>query len=238
MTSIALRPVSRGVRRRSPLRRRRRRRLDGDADLLSVAGLLGSHVLDAGGRRIGHIEDLLVERESTESHPRLRGAMVGRERSRLFVPSDAFAALQPDELRLRGEPTAASAPEGLVALAHGILDRQIVDANGTDVTRVSDLLLGRTLESIRLVGVDVSVRTLLRRLGPARLRRSVARDRIYDWSGVAAFSERDADGAGSVLRLTAAAAGLRSEGPADIEALLSELPPAERSALADHVGGT
>jgi sporulation protein YlmC with PRC-barrel domain len=238
MASIALRPVPRGVLRHSPLRRHRKQRLTGNADLLSVAGLLGSPVLDAGGRRIGHIEDLFVEREATESHPRLRGAMAKHERSRLFVPSEAFATLQADRLELQGKPAGSSVPEGLVALAHGVLDRQIVDAEGTDVTRVSDLLLGRAPDAIRLVGVDVSVRTLLRRLGPANLRRRVARDRIYDWASVAAFSERDADGAGAVLRLTAAAARLRGEAPADIKALLSELPPAERSALADHVDAT
>jgi hypothetical protein len=238
MASIALRPVPRGVLRRSPRHRHKKRRLEGDADLLSVAGLLGSPVLDSGGRRIGHIEDLLVEREATQSHPRLRGAIVRRERSRRFVPSDEFAALQADQLRLRGEPADASAPEALVALAHGVLDRQIVDADGTDVTRVSDLLLGRAPDAIRLVGVDVTARTLLRRIGPARLRRRIARDRIYDWACVAAFSERDADGAGAVLRLTAAAAGLRAQAPADVTALLSELPPAERGVLSDHIGGT
>lgn len=234
MTSLALRPVPRGAARRRPHRRRHKRRLAGNDKLLSVAGLLGAPVLDSGERRRGHIEDLVVEREVTASHPRLLGAVVRHGRSRLFAPADGFAALQPDGLRLDGEPRPATDAPGGIPLAHGLLDRQIVDAEGTDVTRVSDLLLGRAPDGIRLVGVDVSTRTLLRRLGPARLRRRVARDRIYDWADVAAFSERDADGARAVLRLTPAAADLRSRGTADVEALLSELPPAERDAFSDE----
>jgi sporulation protein YlmC with PRC-barrel domain len=238
MTTIALRPVPRGVRRRSPHRHHRKRRLTGNAELLSVAGLLGSPVLVAGGRTVGRIEDLVIGREPAEPHPRLRGAIVRHERSRHYAPTDTFDALRADGLSLAGPLPAESEPTEVIPLGHGVLDRQIVDAEGTDVTRVSDLVLGRTADGIRLVGVDVSARTLLRRLGPARLRRHIARDRVYDWASVAAFSEHDPDGAGDVLRLTAASASLRHHGPADLDALLAELPPKERTALADTVQET
>lgn len=156
----------------------------------------------------------------------------------MLAPAEGFTALKADSLHLAGELRAASRATGAIPLAHGVLDRQIVDAEGTDVTRVSDLLLGRTPGGIRLVGVDVSTRTLLRRLGPAPLRRRIARNRIYDWTSVAAFSERDDSAAGSVLRLTSSVADLRGHGPADVDALLTELPPHEREALAGEVNAT
>jgi len=52
---------------------------------------------------------------------------------------------------------------------------------------------------------------------------------VYDWASVAAFSERAAGDAGSVLHLTDAVAALREHGPADLERLLADLPPHERA---------
>jgi hypothetical protein len=71
---------------------------------------------------------------------------------------------------------------------------------------------------------------------PAFLRRRVARDRVYDWASVAAFSERGDDEADSVLHLTAAAALQRQRGPEDMETLVAYLPPHERTQLTDHLG--
>jgi hypothetical protein len=129
-------------------------------------------------------------------------------------------------------------PPGLVALAHDVVDRQIVDIDGANVVRVSDLVLGRDGDGFRLVGVDVSMRTLFRRLGPAFLRRHVSPERVYDWAAVGAFSERGADGGPSILHLTSAAADLRHRGPTDVAQLLADLPPHERDELASGVAST
>ena len=166
---------------------------------------------------------------SGEPHPPLSGAVVRVRRNRIFVPGAAIAALMPDHLRLGG-PIEHRQPErqpGLVALAHDVLDRQIVDVDGAEIVRVSDLVLGRGSEGIRLVGADVSVRTFLRRLGPASLRRRVAVERLYDWASVGAFSVRGAGEAGSVLQLTKAVARLRALGTAELETLLGDLPPSQ-----------
>lgn len=100
---------------------------------------------------------------------------------------------------------------------------------------MSDLVLGRFPDGFRLVGADVSVRTLLRRLGPASMRRRVAVERVYDWASVAAFSVRGAGEVGSVLRLTNAAAQLGTLRPDELERLLGDLPPHERLQFAEHL---
>jgi sporulation protein YlmC with PRC-barrel domain len=199
-------------------------------ELISVAGAVGSPVFDGAGVRVGRLDDLVIRWDAGDPHPPLHGAVIRIRRGRTFVPGTAIAAFLPDRLWLDG-PVERCTPDRrpcLVALAHDVLDRQIVDADGADVVRVSDLVLGRLPDGIRLVGADVSARTLLRRLGPARLRRTVAVDRVYDWGYVAAFSARSADQAGSVLRLTNAAAGLRRLSSAELETLLDDLPPHER----------
>jgi len=236
MTSFALRPLPRRIARRSH-GRRRHRRLETDAELISVAGVVGSRVVDSSGKFVGTLDDLVVRWDPSERHPLLAGVIV-RSLRRGFVPHASIAELRPDGLRLHHtfEVRPVERKPWLVGLAHDVLDRQIVDVDGADVVRVSDLVLGRMPDGIRLLGSDVSARTLLRRLGPARLRRRVARERVYDWAHVAAFSARGAGEASSVLRLTDASASLREAGPRGVDALLEDLPPHERAQLAECVG--
>jgi hypothetical protein len=175
-----------------------------------------------------------------ERYPPVVGVMVRVPHGRTFVPITAVADIRSHAVLLSGplQSRAAARPPGLVALAHDVLDRQIVDVDGANVVRVSDLVLGRDGESFRLVGVDVSMRTLFRRLGPASLRRHVSPERVYGWEAVGAFSERGADGGPSILHLTSAAADLRHRGPADVAQLLADLPLHERDELASGVAST
>jgi magnesium transporter len=228
MTAFALRPAPRGLsRRRLPYRRHRR--VPPDPRLVSVAGAVGSHVHDAHGRLVGELDDV-VAGSVEEPHPPVAGLMVRRLQKVVFVPVEAVADIRQHAVQLAGSlgSGAAARPIGTVALAHDVLDRQIVDVDGADVVRVSDLVLGFDGRHFRLVGVDVSMRTLFRRLGPAALRRHVSPERVYDWTAVGAFSERGADGGRPVLHLTSSAAELRKRGPEDVEQLVADLPPQER----------
>jgi magnesium transporter len=235
MSAFAVRPVPRRLHRR-PLPRRPHRRIAADPRLVSVAGAVGVHVRDAAHHLVGTVDDVVVG-PPDERYPPVVGLMVRVLHGRTFVPAAAVADLRPHGVSLAAPvaKTPAARPPGLVALAHDVLDRQIVDIDGADVVRVSDLVLGRDGAGFRLVGVDVSMRTLFRRLGPPAMRRRVVPARVYDWASVGAFSERGADGSPSVLHLTSTAADLRRRGPADVAQLLSDLPPDERRELAATV---
>jgi len=209
--------------------------------LVSLAGVVGSPVVDVSERRIGTLYDLVMHLGAGDAHPPMEGALVRVLHETKFVPVSAIVYLRADRLQVRGpllEAVPADRPAGLVALAHDVLDRQVVDVDGADVDRISDLVLARSPDGFRLVGADVSARTLLRRLGPAGLRRRVAADRIYDWASVAAFSVRRPGeaGAGSVLQLTEAAKRLRTVAPADLALLLDNLPAHEATKLDEWVG--
>jgi hypothetical protein len=206
--------------------------------LVSVAGAIGVPVVEPSGARIGSLADVVVRWDPGETHPPLHGVVVRIGRTLAFIGTDAIAALSPGRVETAGAFVPLPARDaGLVALAHDVLDRQIVDVDGVDIVRVSDLVLGAGPRGAQLVGVDVSARTLLRRLGPAWLRRRVAIDRLRDWASVGAFSVRAAGEAGSVLKLTQAADRLSSLDPAELELLLSDLPPDEGQALGAAVEG-
>src|SRR5437588_8889722 len=54
---------------------------------------------------------------------------------------------------------------GELLLRRDILDKQIVDTQGFRVVKVNDLKLAQIKKTVRLVGVDISLSGLLRRLG-------------------------------------------------------------------------
>ncbi|HEU4865617.1 MAG TPA: hypothetical protein VFT76_05150 [Actinomycetota bacterium] len=243
MTSSAIRPPPRRIDSRPRGRRRPPDGLASDVELISVAGAVGSRVVDSSGDHVGRLDDLIVRWDPSEPHPPVVGAIV-RSLRRRFIPLASIAELRQDGLRLRHtvEVMPVERKPWHVALAHDVLDRQIVDVGGTNVVRVSDLVLGRLPDQVRLLAVDVSMRTLLRRLGPATLRRRIANERLYDWAHVAAFSKRGAGDATSVLHVTDAVAHIRDAaahtrkgGPAGVDALLEDLPPHERAELAARI---
>jgi hypothetical protein len=224
-----LRPLPAFVRSRRPVRH---------PGALSVAGLAGVPVRDGTKALAGRLADVVVRWGSGSARPSAVAVIVRAGRARHYVPLDAVARVEQDGVTLTG-PLPGTQPRrapDLVALVHDVLDHQLVDTDGVNVVRVSDLVLADRPDGVRLVGVDVSLRTLLRRLGPAPLRRVVAQDRVYDWNSVVAFSGHQAGETGATLLLDGAVARLRTLPPADLDALLVRLPARSGSELAAQLG--
>jgi hypothetical protein len=236
VTSQALHLIPHRLHRRELARRQRRRRLASDLNVISVAGTIGAAVRDHAGGRLGRVDDFVVRWTADDPHPPLYGVIVKVRNTRGFVAASAVTDLDPDGLTFAGALAKPPGPEhtGLVRL-RDVLDRQIVDVEGVDVVRVSDLALARVAGGIRLIGADVSARTLLRRLGPRRLRRTVAIGRVYDFAAIAAVSLADAGSASSTLRLTVGVSQLRDLKPAELNQLLGGLPVVESDRLERQV---
>ena len=235
MTTNALRLSPRRLRRPRLSLHRHRRSIEPALPLLSVAGAVGAPVLDASGKHLATLADLVVRLDPGETRPPLHGVIVRVGRTRAFVPVAAIITLKVECVEVAGvlSRRPVRRQPGLVALAEDVLDRQLVDVDGVDVVRVSDLVLGDGPDGFRLVGFDVSVRTLLRRLGPRTLRERIAAERIYDWASVGAFSVKDPGEAGSVLKLTESVASLSRLGDRERGLLFADLPPTERQQLTD-----
>jgi hypothetical protein len=77
-----------------------------------------------------------------------------------------------------------------VALAHDVLDHQVVDAAGTQIVRPSDVYLATVRGQVELVGIEVGLRALLRRLGPKRLQGRIRAQRVIDWGSIHGFAPR------------------------------------------------
>jgi len=208
--------------------------------LVSVAGLVRRPVRNPGGEGVGYVSDAVARWDTGEPHPPLAGLVVRVGSRQAFVPVNLVAQVRPDGVSLstaRLTLQEFTPHEGEVCLVRDILDRQLLDVDGVRVVRAADLYLATVTDRIRLVGVEVGLRTLLRRLGPARWRAKARPDAVIDWASVHSFGSvalTETSGRGAI-RLDRHRNELNRLLPADLAALLEDLGRQERRELLDVV---
>jgi CBS domain-containing protein len=169
--------------------------------IVSLVGLAHCAVRNQSGQEIGRLEDLVARWADGQTYPPLTGLVVRIGNRLAFVDATAIDRMEHKQVLLssaRFDLRDFVRRPGEVMLAHDVLDHQLVDVDGVQVIRAADLYLAEVLGTIRLVGVDVSVSTLLRRLGPTRWRRRPTPDRVIDWAAIQSFGDegQPADGEG------------------------------------------
>lgn len=227
-----------GLRRRGAVRAQRLSTRRGvQQAVVSVAGLVGARVSNQAGERVGTVVDLIARMQPEDAYPPLTGLLIRVGSRRSFLPADAIGEITPRAVRLRTarmDLRDFSRRPGEVMLAEDVLDHQLIDLDGRQVLRAADLYLARTGDEFRLVGLDVSFATLLRRLGPQIWRGRPTPERVIDWAAVAPFGEVTASPAAVHLRTTDEQ--LRRLAPADLADLLEDLARPARQQLLDRLG--
>ena len=193
--------------------------------LISVAGLMGSPVVNQAGDPVGRVVDIVARWDGQEAYPAVTGLVLKIGGRRSFAPMDQVSTVS------RSGVTLASARlsllefarrEGEVLLGRDVLDHQLVDVDGVQVIRPADLYLANTPapggQALRLVGADVSAQTLLRRLGPKRWRVVPTPERVIDWATIRPFGSEVPN-----VRLRASQQELRRLRPGELADLLEDL---------------
>jgi len=196
--------------------------------LVSVAGLIGRPVRDNDGRDLGKLVDIVV-RHGEETYPAVSGLIVKVGARKSFIDGARISKLTKSEIRLSS--TKVNLREytrrpGESLLDADVIDHQIVDVNGLRVVRSADLYLAPLDREIRLVGVDVSFVSFLRRVFPGTIRRRPTPDRVVDWASVASLT----DSTGQV-RTAGPRSALSQLRPADLADLIEDLVGREQGAL-------
>ena len=197
--------------------------------LVSVAGLIGCPVRDDhDGRDLGKLVDVVV-RHGEENYPAVSGLIVKIGGSTSFIDGARISKLTKDEIRLSS--TKINLREytrrpGESLLNEDVIDHQIVDVDGLRVVRSSDLYLAPLDKEIRLVGVDVSFVSFLRRVFPVTVRRRATPDRVVDWATVASLTD-----SGGQVRTAGPRSALAQLRPADLADLIEDLVGREQGAL-------
>jgi CBS domain-containing protein len=191
--------------------------------LISLAGIVHSPVSNQSGE-IGRLADVVARWDGEEAYPAVTGFVVAIGRREFFVPIEATARVSHTSIELRSAQVDRdfTRRDGEVLLARDVVDHQLVDIDDVQVIRAADLYLatvpGPSGPTLRLVGVDVSAQTLLRRLGPKRWRGLPTPDRVIDWGAIQPFGSEVRN-----VRLRSANGGLHRLRPGELADLLEDL---------------
>jgi CBS domain-containing protein len=208
-------------------------------NIISLVGLDGCPVLNHLGDEVGHLVDVVARVGGGEDYPAVTGIVVRVGRRRAYLDAAAIDRVDRRSVTLRTarmDLREFQRREGEVLLSRDILDHQLVDTEQIQVIRAADLYLAQVGDQVRLVGVDVSLQTLLRRLGPKRFRWHPTPDRVIDWASIESFGE-DSPEEPAAVKLRAPNAALRRLRPAELADVLEALGrPGRKELLAslDH----
>jgi CBS domain-containing protein/sporulation protein YlmC with PRC-barrel domain len=148
-----------------------------------LSQLLGRPVRGQTNALLGKLDDLVIH-IGEEPYPSVAGLVVRAGRQRIFVPaaqlSDINGVAQLSSSLVDLQPFHRRDNE--VLLGRDVLDHQIIDVAGHRVVRVNDIQITRVDTTFRVVGVDTSLKAIMRRAGPRALAHWIVGDQIIDWA--------------------------------------------------------
>jgi magnesium transporter len=197
-----------------------------------LSAMLGRRIEDERAEVTGRLVDVVVEPGA--KFPPVKGFMVrtGRRRSSRsrYVPWSDVLEVKPSRIVIRGYSD-QEADEGDIFLYRDLLDKQIVDMDGYRIVRVSDIRIARSGGELRVIGADVGVLAILRRLGLHPLaeklrseRSSIFRDRIVPWNLVSPMGPMPYD-----VRLRVPYREFLEIHPSDLADIVEQLSEDQRS---------
>ena len=138
--------------------------------MLFLSQLLNRPVTGAACKRLGLVEDLTFQ--LGEPFPQVTGIVVRNRGEKRVVPWDAVARFGEGKAFVLELGADGLAPYPLLTsdvalLALDVMDSQVVDINGANVVRVNDVQLNFLGRQLWVVGVDIGLWGLARRLGVA-----------------------------------------------------------------------
>lgn len=198
-----------------------------------LSELLKARVLEAQGRILGRVVDLVVDVRGFT--PPVTGLVVASGRkARHFLPWSAVERLGSKAVHVAPgaaeQLTPLSERPGEVFLCEHLFDRQIVDTAGAKVVRVNDLMLRERGKGLILTKVDVGLRGLLRRVGLQGATDALLRfifsyklgDNLINWHLVQSVGSTD------ILQLKISQVRLAKLHPADLADIIEDLDGPER----------
>jgi len=211
------------------------------AELLFFTELVGLRVYDLKGRRLGRIEDVALV--PLIDPVRIDRFLVGGGWSWLTVRWEQIRTISVAGVHLRDEVlTPYHEDEYMLRIARDLLDQQIIDVNGRKVVRVNDVTFelrkDAEHEVLRVLEVDVGVRSILRRLLQGWLPRPWIRriqmlipPNSIRWE----FCDIIEPDPQRRLRLNISHQRLENLHPADLADIVEELSPDEREAIFEAI---
>jgi CBS domain-containing protein len=158
--------------------------------VLHLSLVVGGELVDRSGGKVGRVDDLIV-RLGEDEYPPVTGLLASVAGRQVFVPADeaeeiGHGRVTLHSVRLDLQPFRRHPQE--VLLKKDVLDRQLINVDGARLVRSNEIEIARLDGWYRVVGVDVGLRGLLRRLVPRALAESVGPSEFLDWASVEPFT--------------------------------------------------
>lgn len=211
--------------------------------MIYLTQLLQKPVIDAKGETIGIVSDLGVA--TGEVFPRVTSvAFMGKDRKPFMLSWRKYVAeFGQYEIRLNNNKEdlrfSYLQPAELL-LQRDLLDKQIVDTQGMKIVRVGDLKLAESKNELRLLGAEVGLRGILRRLSLEKATDTVGGifgyhypERLIAWNYMALL-EKDM----SSLKLSISHKRLHELHPADIADVIDQMKPEQRTKVFKYLDDT
>ena len=158
--------------------------------VLDLSQIVGGELHDAAGERLGRVDDLIV-RLGDGDYPPVTGVVATVAGRPVFVAAEQTVELAPGFVTLTGHGLDLQhfqrRPQE-VLLKKDVLDRQLINVDGARLVRANESELARLEGWYRVVGVDVSLRGLVRRVIPRALEGRVELHGFLDWASVEPFT--------------------------------------------------
>ncbi len=159
--------------------------------VLHLSLVVGGELRDPAGERLGRVDDLIVRLGGAGDYPPVTGVVATIADRPVYVASEQIVEIGPGLVTLEADQLDLQhfrrRPQE-VLLKKDVLDRQLINVDGARLVRANEIELARLEGWYRVVGVDISLRGLLRRVMPRTLAGRVVPGSFLDWASVEPFT--------------------------------------------------
>jgi CBS domain-containing protein len=158
--------------------------------VLHLSLILKSDLMDANGVRLGRVDDLVV-RLGGDDYPPVSGIVADVAGREVFIHAEQLGEIEQGRVtvstpRLDTRPFERRPQE--ILLDRDVLDRQLINVDGARLVKANEIEIARVDGWWRVVGVDVSLRGLARRLLPRRFASRMTLGSFIDWASLEPFT--------------------------------------------------
>jgi magnesium transporter len=187
-----------------------------------LSDLIKKPVINPNEERIGRLKDVIVSSET--SYPVIKAISVRTSDKRIINVPWSYIEEMGMEIKLKSNLSNLKEYELInhdIGLIEDVLDRQVVDIEDKKIRRVNDLKLSSTNDHYHVIGVDIGIHGILKRLGLNRIAKKLgidSKEDIIAWKDVDALQSDY-----SKLKLKVPKQKIKKLHPADIAEIVDQL---------------
>lgn len=148
--------------------------------------LLNKKVFDLNNEDYGKVKDIIISSDRT--YPLIEAIKIRANGENYFIPSSNIEKITKTKIKLNKtleDIKQYPKQDSTIKLSRDILDRQVVDMEGSKIRRVNDVEISCKRGNYYIIGVDIGINGLFRRLGFGNISKKFYKeDNIISWNDI------------------------------------------------------